>query len=162
MFNIGDKIVYPMYGAGIIDSIEEKEVLGEKKKYYILRIPIDDMKVMIPMDSMNTFGIRSVINYNEFEDVIGIFKHKASNMSDNWSRRYRKNMDKIKSGSIFGITEVVRDLMVREAEKGLSPGEKKILDNARQILFSELIVVTGLKLYKIQEIINNAVFSQTC
>lgn len=162
MFNIGDKIVYPMYGAGVIESIEEKEVLGERKKYYILRIPIDDMKVMIPMDSINEFGIRRVINYNEFEKVIEIFKEGIYYVPDNWSKRYRGNTEKLKSGDIYSIAEVVRDIISRGAERGLSPGEKKILDNAKQILFSELMVVTGLKLEDIEKKIKEAIFGQTC
>lgn len=157
MFNIGDKIVYPMHGAGIIESIEEKEVLGEKKKYYIMRIPIDDMRVMIPIDSINDFGIRSIIGYNEFKDVIDIFSNWNSNLPDNWSKRYRSNMEKIKKGNIFGIAEVVKDLMSRDIKKGLSQGEKKILENAEQILYSELMLVTGLSLTEIRKIVSNAV-----
>ncbi|KPU42659.1 RNA polymerase-binding transcription factor CarD [Oxobacter pfennigii] len=160
MFNIGDKIVYPVYGAGIIESVEEKEILGEKKKYYILRIPIDDMRVMIPMDSMDDFRIRNVISYNEHYEVLDVFRQKTSDSLDNWSKRYRNNMDKIRSGNIYSIADVIKNLMIRDREKGLSPGEKKILENAKQILFSELIVVTGLKFYEIDRIIEDTLFGE--
>lgn len=162
MFNIGDKIVYPMYGAGVIESIEEKEILGQKKKYYILRIPIDDMKVLIPIDSIDDFKIRNVIDYSQLQDIIGILKQKSSDEANSWSRRYRSNIDKIKSGNVYSITEVIKNLMLREDEKGLSPGEKKILESARRILFSELMVVTGLKYTEIDRIVKEAIAEQTC
>lgn len=162
MFGIGDKIVYPAYGAGVIETIEEKEVLGEKKKYYILRIPIDDMRVMIPMDNINGFGIRSVISYNEFENIMNVFKQYKANISDGWGKRYRYNTEKIRSGNIYNIAEVVKDLWVREEKKGLSPGERKILDNAMQIMFSELIVVTGLNYAEVLKIVKDAIFEQSC
>lgn len=161
MFNLGDKIVYPMHGAGVIESIEEKEVLGEKKKYYIMRIPIDDMKVMIPINSINDFGIRSIISYNEFKDILKIFKDNSSNSTENWGRRYRNNMEKIKKGDIRGVAEVVKDLMSRNIKKSLSPGEKKILENAEQILYSELILVTGIDLDELRNIVRDAVYCRT-
>jgi CarD family transcriptional regulator len=157
MFNIGDKIVYPMHGAGVIESVEEKEVLGQKKKYYIMRIPIGDMKVMIPMDNVNDFGIRNIIRYDEFQNIMGIFKQSDNSVSDNWNKRYRNNIDKIKSGDIGGMAEVVKELTLREMRKGLSPGEKKILDNAKQILYSELILVTGFKYEEIDDMIKDII-----
>jgi CarD family transcriptional regulator len=161
MLNIGDKIVYPMHGAGVIESIEEKEVLGEKKKYYIMRLPIDDMKVMIPIDSINDFGIRSTIGYNEFNSVMEVFSQEDNNISDNWGRRYRCNMEKIKKGSIYGVAEVVKDLIIRDWKKGLSPGEKKILENAEQILYSELILVTGMGLDEIRVMVRDTALGRT-
>lgn len=157
MFNIGDKIVYPMHGAGIIESVEEKEVLGGKKKYYIMRIPIDDMKVMIPIDSINDFGIRNIIGFDDFKEVMNVLKSSGTGTMDNWGRRYRSNMEKIKKGNIFGIAGVVRDLMQRDVKKGLSPGEKKILENAEQILYSELILVTGMRLEEIKKLVREAI-----
>lgn len=161
MLNIGDKIVYPMHGAGVIESIEEKEVLGEKKKYYIMRLPIDDMKVMIPIDSINDFGIRSIIGYNEFDDVMKVLSQVDNNIYDNWGRRYRSNMEKIKKGSIYGVAEVVKDLVIRDEKKGLSPGEKKILENAQQILYSELILVSGMSLDEIKKMVTDAILGRT-
>jgi CarD family transcriptional regulator len=159
VFNIGDKIVYPIHGAGVIESVEEKEVLGQKKKYYIMRIPIDDMKVMIPIDSMTGFGIRSIISYSEFKNVMDIIKQEGSDTHDAWSKRYRQNIDKIKSGDIYCMAEVIKDLMHREINKGLSPGEKKILEGAKQIFYSELMLVTGLGFNEINKLIKDAVTS---
>ncbi|QSQ08938.1 RNA polymerase-binding transcription factor CarD [Koleobacter methoxysyntrophicus] len=144
MFNIGDKIVYPMHGAGVIEAIEEKEILGEKQKYYIMKLPIGDMKVMIPLNSVAEVGLRKVIKDREIDKVFEVLKSKKTAMSSNWNHRYRANLEKIKSGDIYKVAEVVRNLMLREKEKGLSTGERKMLENARQILVSELVLAKGI------------------
>lgn len=140
MYNVGDNVVYPMHGAGVIVAIEEREVLGEKQKYYIMALPIGDMKVMIPMDSAESLGVREVIGDEEVARVYEILGQEKSAMSSNWNRRSRANMEKIKSGDIFEVAEVVRNLTIRDNDKGLSTGEKKMLDTARQILVSELVI----------------------
>jgi CarD family transcriptional regulator len=145
LFKIGDKIVYPMHGAGVIESIEEKEILGEKRRYYVMRMPIGEMRVMIPTSNVSEIGLRKVIDEDGVERVLTILKEKNSAMSANWNRRYRSNMEKIKSGNIFELAEVVRNLSARDKEKGLSTGEKKMLDNARQILISELVLARNSK-----------------
>ncbi|MDI6617240.1 MAG: CarD family transcriptional regulator [Clostridiales bacterium] len=160
MFNIGDKIVYPMHGAGIIVSIEEKEVLKEKKKYYIMKIPIDDMKVMIPIDSMDDFRIRNIISYNEYMEIIRYLKRGKNYINESWSKRYRTNMERIKRGDTLSLADVIRELYLRENKKGLSPAEKKILEKTEQIFYSELILVTGLKLDEVKSIIKDAVLNK--
>lgn len=140
MFNIGDKVVYPMHGAGVIEAIEEREVLGQKQEYYIMKLPIGEMKVMVPMDNVEEVGLREIIDKDGVPKVIDVLKGKKSKMSSNWNRRYRANMEKIRTGDIFEVAEVVRNLAIRDAEKGLSTGEKKMLDNAKQILISELVL----------------------
>ncbi len=154
MFNIGDKVVYPMHGAGVIESIEEKEVLGEKRQYYILRLPVGDMKVMIPISNCDGVGLRSVVTRDEVQKVFKILKGQGSTMSTNWNRRYRANLDKIKSGNIYEVAEVVRNLIQRDKEKGLSSGEKKMLENARQILISELVLATEMEEEKAQSMLD--------
>ncbi|MTI86320.1 MAG: CarD family transcriptional regulator [Firmicutes bacterium] len=154
MFNIGDKVVYPMHGAGVIESIEEKEVLGEKRQYYILRLPVGDMKVMIPISNCDGVGLRSVVTRDEVQKVFRILKGQGSIMSTNWNRRYRANLDKIKSGNIYEVAEVVRNLIQRDQEKGLSSGEKKMLENARQILISELVLATEMEEEKAQSLLD--------
>ena len=154
MFSVGDKVVYPMHGAGVIEAIEEKEILGARKRYYIMNIPIGDMKVMIPMDNVDQVGLREVIDTNGVEQVYSILRDVHSKMSTNWNRRYRANMEKIKSGDIYQVAEVVRNLMLREMEKGLSTGERKMLDSARQILTSELVLAKETSEQDIVEIIN--------
>jgi CarD family transcriptional regulator len=154
LFNIGDKVVYPMHGAGIIEAIEEKEILGVRKKYYIMKIPIGDMKVMIPLDSVEQVGLREVIDSEGVKQVFTILQQDHSKMSSNWNRRYRANMEKIKSGDIFQVAEVFRNLMYREKEKGLSTGERKMLDSAKQILVSELVLAQEKSEEDVDEILN--------
>lgn len=154
-FNIGDKVVYPMHGAGIIEAIEEKEVLGEKHKYYIMKLPIGEMKVMIPMDNVSEIGLRQVIDDEGVEKVFHILRGEKSSMSQNWNRRYRANMEKIKSGDIFEVAEVVRNLAIRDREKGLSTGERKMLENARQILISELVLAQDSTEEQVETTIND-------
>ncbi|HHW15059.1 MAG TPA: CarD family transcriptional regulator [Firmicutes bacterium] len=140
MFSIGDRVVYPMHGAGIIEAIEEREVLGERQQYYIMKLPIGEMRVMIPVRSVNEVGLRQVIDSAAVERVLDVLRGEQTKMSTNWNRRYRANMEKIKSGDIYEVAEVVRNLTLRDREKGLSTGERKMLENSRQILVSEIVL----------------------
>jgi len=144
-----------MHGAGIIEAIEEREVLGEKRRYYIMAMPIGDMRVMIPLDAVDEIGLRQVIGKEEAGDVIEVLKGQKTKMSSNWNRRYRANMEKIKSGDVYLVAEVVRNLTIRDHEKGLSAGERKMLDIARQILISELVLVTGATENEIDALISS-------
>lgn len=140
MYHIGDKIVYPMHGAGIIESIEEKEVLGKKQGYYIMRISSGDMTVMIPMAKCDEIGVRNIIDKAEGLKVLEAFRTSPIPDDTNWNKRHRDNMEKIKSGDIYQVLSVVKDLMYREKIKGLSTSERKMLNNAKQIVVSELVL----------------------
>lgn len=155
LFTIGDKVVYPMHGAGIIESIEEKEFLGEIKKYYIMRIPIGDMKVMIPISNVEEIGLRDVVDEKTIDEVIDLLQNGEMNMATNWNHRYRANLDKMKTGDIYKLTDVVRSLMLRNNEKGLSTGERKMLDNAKQIFVSELVLAKNLGQEEAFELLDN-------
>lgn len=157
MFNVGDKVVYPMHGAGIIEGIEEKEILGEKRKYFIMRMPIGDMKVMVPVDNIEEVGVREIINSSELDRVISILKGSKTAMPQNWNRRYRINMDRIKSGDIFEIAAVVRNLLMMDMEKGLSTGERKMLSSAKQMLLSEMVLVADKDIDKVEQIVIEAI-----
>lgn len=157
MFFIGDKIVYPMHGAGVIEQIEEKQILGEVRKYYILKVPCGDMKIMIPVECCQEIGVRAIISMNEMNEVIHVLQGGSTEMSNNWNRRYRENMEKLKTGDIFNVAEVVRNLMRTDKEKKLSTGEKKMLSNAKQILISEIILVKEIDHETAEKIINSAV-----
>lgn len=133
-----------MHGAGIIEAIEEREVLGQRQQYYIMKLPMGDMQVMIPLRSVEEVGLREVISPEEVSRVFEVLQGEKTKMSQNWNRRYRANLEKIKSGDIFEVAEVVRNLSIREKEKGLSTGERRMLDSARQILISELVLAQGL------------------
>ncbi|MFZ7121525.1 MAG: CarD family transcriptional regulator [Eubacteriaceae bacterium] len=144
MFRIGDKIVYPMHGAGIIEDIQEKEILGEIQSYYILKLPIGDMKVMIPINNSEELGLRDIVDNETLTSVIKQFNIVSEDMQSNWNRRYRKNMEKIKTGDIYEVAEVVSSLHQLDITKGLSTGEKKMLNNAKQILISEFVLVKDI------------------
>ena len=137
MFNVGDYIVYPMHGAGTIDAIEEKDILGEKQAYYIIKMP-GEVKVMIPTAQAEKVGIRNIIDKTEANKVFDILSEDETQIDMNWNKRYRENMDKMKTGDIYEVADVVRNLSFKQKEKGLSTGEKKMLTNAKQILVSEL------------------------
>ena len=156
MFNIGDKIVYPMHGAGVIDSIEEKDILGEKQAYYILRMP-GEVKVMVPVDKAEQVGVRNIIDKTSADKVFSVLSQDETEMEKNWNKRYRDNMDKLKSGDIYEIADVVRNLSFKQKEKGLSTGEKKMLNNAKQILVSELVLAERSNMDEMEEIVNNKI-----
>ncbi len=137
MFNVGDYIVYPMHGAGTIDAIEEKDILGQKQAYYIIKMP-GEVKVMIPTAQAEKVGIRSIIGKEQAEEVFKVLSEDETQADMNWNKRYRENMDKMKTGDIYEVADVVRNLSFKQKEKGLSTGEKKMLTNAKQILVSEL------------------------
>ncbi|NMA67295.1 MAG: CarD family transcriptional regulator [Clostridiaceae bacterium] len=157
MFNVGDKIVYPMHGAGIIESIEEKEILGERKQYYVMKMPLGDMKVMIPISNVDSIGIRDIIDNKDADEVFNSLETKSHEQSSNWNKRYRENMEKIKSGNVFEVADVVKSLILRERSKGLSTGERKMLSNAKQILISELVLAKNMKPSDVEEIINRRI-----
>lgn len=157
MFKIGDKVVYPMHGAGIIEGIEEKEILGEKKRYYILSLPIKNMKVMLPVSNIDGLGLREVIESQTVDSVISVLSEEKTEMPSNWNRRYRDNMEKVKSGDIIEVAGVVRNLLLMDKEKGLSTGERKMLANTKQILVSELVLARGLDEVEVERIIKEAI-----
>lgn len=156
MFNVGDKIVYPMHGAGTIDAIEEKDILGEKQSYYILKMP-GEVKVMVPTAKAEEVGVRSVIDKESAEKVIGILEQDETVMDKNWNKRYRDNMDKMKSGDIYEVADVVRNLSFKQKEKGLSTGEKKMLNNAKQILVSELVLAEHATQDEVEKLVDNKI-----
>ena len=156
MFNVGDKIVYPMHGAGVIDAIEEKDILGEKQAYYILKMP-GEVKVMVPTKKAEEIGVREIIDKNSAEKVFSVLESNETEMSMNWNKRYRDNMDKMKSGDIYEVADVVRNLSFKQKEKGLSTGEKKMLNNAKQILVSELVLTEHSSKDEIEELIDNKI-----
>jgi CarD family transcriptional regulator len=144
VFSVGDKVVYPHHGAGVVERIETKTIEGEKKKYFILSLCEGDLRITVPEDSTNEVGLRSVIPRREVKSVFEVLNQEQSQMPTNWNHRYKKNRDKIRSGDVYQVAEVVRNLSIRESEKGLSTGEKRMLNQARQILLSEIIYVLNI------------------
>lgn len=156
MFNVGDKVVYPMHGAGIIEGIEEKNVLGEKQNYYIIKMP-GEVKVMVPTAKASDVGVRDIIDNSAVNKVFKVLETNSTQMDINWNKRYRDNMEKMKSGDIYEVADVVRNLSFKQKEKGLSTGEKKMLLNAKQILVSELTLAENSTREDIEELVNNKI-----
>ena len=156
MFNVGDKIVYPMHGAGTIDAIEQKDILGEKQDYYIIRMP-GEVKVMVPTSKADQIGVRNIIDKQEAGKVLEILEANETEMSSNWNKRYQENMNKMKTGSIYEIADVVRNLSYKQKEKGLSTGEKKMLNNAKQILVSELVLAEHASEPEVVQLVDNKI-----
>ncbi len=140
MFDIGDRIVYPMHGAGVIVGIEEKKILGEVHKYYVMQISVSDMKVMLPVNNTETIGIRKIVSEDAANEAINHFHACGEDCNDNWNQRYRENIEKLKSGDLMDVVTVAKTLLLRDQKKSLSNAERKMLSNAKNIMISELVL----------------------
>ena len=140
MFSVGDRIAHPMHGAGIIDSIVKRKVDGAEKDYYVLKLPVGDMLVMIPVESSESIGVRPIVGKDAAEQILIAIADIEVNMTQNWNKRYRENMLKIKSGDLLEVAAVIKGLMLRDTDRGLSTGERKMLHSAKQILISEIVL----------------------
>lgn len=159
-YSVGDVVVYPMHGAGVIESIEEKEVFGRTQEYYIMKMPFGDMKVMIPKNNAEGIGIRDVISRAEADEVMKSFVAIDNAFNANWNKRFRENMVKIKSGDIYEVAAVLKSLMMRDRKKGLSTGERKMLTNAKQIFISEIVLAQDSTNEEIEKILYGIVDEQ--
>ena len=157
MYEVGDMVCYPMHGAGIIVDIEKKNILGKSEEYFVVKIPIGAMKVMIPVKNAEKRGIRSIIEKEKLKDVVEVLKEEPTKMSTNWNKRVRDNTAILKEGDIFEVAKVYRNLKSLDDKRNLSTGEKKILHDAKNILMSEMILSSGKSYEEIDKIIYEAV-----
>ena len=141
MYLIGDKVVHPMHGAGVIEGITEERVSGRKASYYVFRMPVGGLVLKIPTDNCVTIGVRTLSSVEEIEQVLAQIPEMDADMTANWNHRYRENMQRIKSGDLLEVARVIKGLMWRDAQRGLSNGERKMLHTAKQILISEIVLV---------------------
>ncbi len=137
-FDVGDKVVYPHHGAAVIERRERRVVFGTDREYLVLRVAHDDLTVSVPADNTSDVGLREVINDEEILDVLAVLAKKGARTPSNWSRRFKNHTEKLKSGDIYQVAEVVRNLSLRKADHGLSAGESTMLSRARRVLVSEL------------------------
>ena len=154
MFCVGDMIAHPMHGAGVIDSIEEKKLNGCSRLYYVLKIPTGGMVLMIPTESTEQIGVRPIVDSDAADALMASIPQIVVEMTSNWNRRYRENMQRLKSGDLLEVAHVVKGLMARELEKGLSTGERKMLISAKQILISELVLSKKLAYEEVETRLN--------
>ena len=157
MYSVGDSVVYPLHGAGVIEAIEEREISGKVDSYYVMRIPFGDMRVLIPVAGADKIGVRDIIPESTVDEVIKSFKTVEEDTGLNWNKRFRENMERIKSGDIFEVAGVVKSLMMREKEKGLSTGERKMLTNAKQILISEIVIAKNSSYEAVDDVLKSIV-----
>ena len=144
MYQIGDKVVHPMHGAGVIDSIVQRRVAGKLEDYYLLKLSVGSMTVMIPTGNTQEIGVRPIVSSQEAKDLLRAMENIEVDMTQNWNRRYRENMVRLKSGDLLEVARVVKGLLLREGQRGLSNGERKMLRTAKQILISELVLAQSL------------------
>jgi len=156
MFQVGDKIVHPMHGAGVIDSIVTKKVNGVVREYYIMKLPVGGMLVMIPTQHSAEIGVRPFVAPDEADRVIASIPDIEVDMTPNWNQRYRENMLRLKSGDLTEVARVVKGLVQRDENRGLSTGERKMLHSAKQILISELVLSQCCSYEEMEERINKA------
>jgi len=138
VFRKGDTVVHPEHGAAVIEELRERDFLGERRKYFVLRVAYGDLTLMVPVDNTEEVGLRQIMGKAQVKKVLNVLKEEESTMAANWSRRFKNNMEKLHSGDPFQVAEVLRNLSIRELDKGLSAGEKRMVTKARQILISEL------------------------
>jgi len=157
MFSIGDPVAYPLHGAGVVKSIEDRVVLGETRSYYIIEINAGRMQVMVPVVGCEQVGLRGIVAPEAMEAVYKVLASESTEMDENWNRRNRENMDKLKTGILTEVASVIRNLVRVDRVKKLSTGEKKLLANAKQILTSEMEVVLGMSKEEALEKIDNLI-----
>jgi CarD family transcriptional regulator len=152
MFKVGDLAVYPAHGVGVIESIESKWISGNKQEFYIMRILDNGMIIMIPLDNVNNVGLRQVIDAAQVPKIFEILEEKEVEPDNQtWNRRYREYMEKIKTGSVYELAEVLRDLFILREDKELSFGERKMMDTARSLLVKEISIAKELDESQVEE-----------
>lgn len=156
VFKVGDKIVHPMHGAGIVDGIESQKINGVLRDYYMMKLPVGGMVVMIPTENCVEIGVRAIVEADVAEQVIAELPDVEVDMTQNWNHRYRENMLRLKSGDLREVAWVVKGLMIRDGDRGLSTGERKMLHSAKQILLSELVLAQSITYEEAEERINIA------
>ena len=155
MFSIGDRVVYPMYGAGVIEGIEDRVIDGKNLTYYVLNISVGNLKIMVSKDKAEKGGLREICAADEVRSIVN--EAKPIKMSDNWNIRYKDNMEKLKTGDLFKIMEVFKTLILRERSKSLSSVEKKLMGTAKQIILSEIILSQNVDKLDAEELLMNGI-----
>lgn len=154
MYQVGDQIVHPMHGAGVVQEIVEKKMNGVTRLYFVLKLSLGGMTIMVPVDTASEIGLRTLIDVKRADEVIAAFATAEIDMTTNWNKRYRENVLRIKSGDLEEVVKVVKGLMIRDREHGLSTGERKMLLMAKQILISEIVLVKQVSYEQVEQEIN--------
>ena len=151
MYLVGDKVVHPMHGAGIIEEITQERLAGRRAEYYVFRMPVGGLVLKIPTENCGTIGVRALSSQGEIQRVLDMIPALDAEMTANWNHRYRENMARIKSGDLVEVARVIKGLMWRDSQRGLSNGERKMLQTAKQILLSEIVLVCDIAYQEAEE-----------
>jgi len=160
MFKVGDKVVHPMHGGGVIDSIVSERISGKTQEYYVFHMPVNGLVLKIPVAKSDLIGLRSVVDAAAADTVINSLTDMQIDVDTNWNRRYRENMERLKSGNLYEVAHVIKCLAQREAERGLSTGERKMLHSAKQIFISEMVLATDDSYQTIESRLNECVLGK--
>ena len=159
MYLVGEKVVHPMHGAGIIEAITEEKLAGKRANYYVFRMPVGGLVLKIPTENCGSIGVRSLSTDEEIESVLQSIPDMDAEMTANWNHRYRENMQRIKSGDLMEVARVIKGLMWRDAQRGLSNGERKMLHTAQQILISEIVLVQERTYQEAESCLNETIMA---
>ena len=158
MFSVGDLVVHPMHGAGVIDAIVQEKIAGSTQDYYVFKMPVGGLLLKIPTANSQAIGIRSIIQRPEAEALIAAIPSMPVEENSNWNKRYRENMARLKSGDLYEVAGVIKGLLYRERRRGLSNGERKMLHSAKQILLSELVLAEDSGYEELEKRVERAMF----
>ena len=156
MFCIGDKVVHPMHGAGIISDVVREKIAGTVQDYYVFRMSVGGLVLKIPVLSSGTVGLRRIVEQEEADRLLAALPAMDTEMTSNWNRRYRENLQRLKSGDIYEVARVIKGLAFRDSQQSLSTGERKMLHTAKQILISEIVLVLGQDYEQVEGRVNAA------
>ena len=156
MFSVGDLVVHPMHGAGVIDDIVRERVAGSTQEYYVFKMPVGGLLLKIPIAKSQLIGLRAIIGRAEAEQLISSIPEIAVDQDSNWNKRYRENLERLKSGDLYQVARVIKGLMHRDRRRGLSTGERKMLHSAKQILISEIVMCQSSSYEDVEACIDHA------
>ncbi len=154
MYQIGEKIVHPMHGAGIIEDIVQESIKGMQMQFYVFRMPVSGLTLKIPTENCDMIGVRTVLTKNEMDRILQKVPELSDQVTANWNHRYRENMERLKSGDLIEVASVIKILMHRDSDRGLSTGERKMLHCAKQIMVSEIVFSEGIPYETAEEQLN--------
>lgn len=160
MFHIGDKVVHPMHGAGVIDGIVTEKIGTAVQDYYVFKMPVGGLVLKIPVATSQIIGLRNIVSLEEASELIDAIGSMEVDMTSNWNHRYRENMERLKSGDLYAVARVIKGLTYRDNERGLSNGERKMLHTAKQILVSELVLSLEQESRQVESRINAAMLGE--
>lgn len=154
MYRIGESVVHPMHGAGVIEAITEEQLGAERRSYYVFRVMASGLTLKLPVENCAAIGVRSLYTASQIEELLRRIPLLEADMTHNWNQRYRENMERIKSGELLKVAQVIKGLMWRDKRRGLSNGERKMLHNAKQIILSEIVLVCHIPYAEAEQNLN--------